>query len=89
LFVAQKVFLIMIFKCEAGRSTCGGKAKLVDDLFPEFVVRYGLPSAFFADGFVEFEKVEFLTTNLRDFDLGYAFGTPIFGKVFLEFALLF
>ena len=81
--------MVVIFEGEAGRGACGGETELVNDLLPEFVVRYCLTTAFFAYSFVEFEKVEFLTTDLGDFDLSDAFGTPILSKVFLEFAFLF
>lgn len=81
--------MVVIFEGEAGRSTGGGETEFVDNLLPEFVMRYCLASTFFADGFIKFKKVKFLASDLRDFDLSNAFGTPIFGEVFLEFAFLF
>ncbi len=89
MLVAEKIFLIVIFECKAGRGTCGRKAEFIDDFFPKFVMGYGLAPAFFADGFVEFEQVKFLTADLRDFDLSDAFGAPVFGEVFLKFVFLF
>lgn len=38
LFVAEEVFLIVIFEGEAGGGAGGGEAELVDYFFPEFVV---------------------------------------------------
>lgn len=81
--------MVVIFEGKAGRSACGWKAKLINDFFPEFIVGYCLAATFFADGFVEFEKIELLSTDLWYFDLSDAFGAPILSKVFLEFALLF
>ena len=81
--------MIVIFECEAGRGTCGRKAEFIDNFFPQFVMRYSLTSAFFADGFVEFEEVKFLAADLRDFDLSDAFGAPVFREVFLKFVFLF
>ena len=79
----------MIFEGETGRGAGGGKAELVDDFLPEFIMRNGLATAFFTDGFVEFEEIKFLSTDLWYFDLSDAFGVPVFGKVFLKFTFLF
>jgi hypothetical protein len=49
----------------------------------------GLPPAFFAYGFVKFEKIKFLATDLWYFDLGDSLGAPVFGEVFLKFTFLF
>jgi len=38
LFVAEQVFLIVVFECEAGGGAGGGQAELVDYFLPEFVV---------------------------------------------------
>lgn len=79
----------MVFEGEAGGGACGGQAKLVDNFLPEFVMGNRLSTTFFADCFVQFVEIKFLSTDLGDFDLGDAFGAPIFGEVFLKFTFLF
>jgi hypothetical protein len=49
----------------------------------------GLSSSFLADGLVQFVKVEFLSSDLGDLDLGDALGGPVFAQVLLKFVLLF
>lgn len=79
----------MIFKRKTGGSAGGGKAELVNDLFPELVVRNSLAASFLAYGFVKFEKIKLLSSDLGDLDLSDAFGTPILAQVFLKFTFLF
>ena len=69
--------MVVVFEGEAGGSAGGGESKLIDDLFPHFVVGDGLATALFADGLVEFEEVELLSTDLGYFDLGDALRGPI------------
>ena len=38
LFIAEQIFLVVIFECEAGGGAGGGQAELIDYFFPEFVV---------------------------------------------------
>jgi len=79
----------VIFESKACRGTGGRKAELIDDFFPQFIVGDSLATAFFANGFVKFEEIELLSTNLWYFDLGDPFRAPIFGEVFLKFTFLF
>lgn len=79
----------MVFEGEAGGGAGGGESELIDYFFPEFVVRDSLPASFFADCFIEFVEIEFLSSDLRYFDLGDAFGSPVFGEMLLKFVLLF
>ena len=79
----------MVFEGEAGGGAGGGESELIDYFFPEFVVRDSLPASFFADCFIEFVEIEFLSSDLWYFDLGDAFGGPVFGEVLLKFVLLF
>jgi len=67
----------VIFQCKTGRSAGGRETELIHNLLPHFVMRDSLASSLFADGFVKFIKVEFLASNLWDFDLGDAFRCPV------------
>lgn len=69
LFISQQIFLIMIFQSKTSRSACRWKSKLINYLFPEFIMRHRLSSSFLAYCLIQFEKIELLSSNLRYFDL--------------------
>jgi len=46
-----------------------------------------LTATFLTYGFVEFEQIKLLASNLWDFYLGDAFRAPILSEMFFEFAL--
>ena len=80
--------MIVVFEGEAGGGAGGGESELIDYFFPEFVVRDSLPASFFADCFIEFVEIEFLSSDLWYFDLSNSFGSPVLCQMFLEFILL-
>ena len=79
----------MVFEGEAGWGTGGGESELIDYFFPEFVMGDGLSSSFFADRVVEFKEVEFLSSDLWNFDVGDALWGPVLVQVLLKFVLWF
>lgn len=81
--------MVVIFEGKGCGGAGGGKSKLIDDFFPEFIVGDSLAAALFADSFVEFIEVEFLSSDLWYFDLGDAFGCPVLVEVLFKFVLLF
>lgn len=89
LFITKEIFLIMIFQSEACRCTSWREPKLINYFLPHFIMRYSLPASFFTHRFIEFMQVELFPSNLRDFDLCYSFGCPVFLQMLFESICLF
>ena len=89
LLIAEQIFLVVIFQGEAGRSTGGGEAELVDNFLPHLVMGDSLAATLLADGSVQFVEVEFLAADLRDLDLCDTLGRPVLFQVLFEFRSLF